>query len=195
MTGLAARDSRAIVHPAIRRLPPCRLGPAQLARLVRELAADPGVWRPHVRHDPQQRWHKRLYWSRWVEVYVLGWVDDQDTRLHDHGGSQGAFVVTEGNLFEENGRVGDNRLRPREHLPGQYACFGADYLHNLGHRGPGTATSVHAYSPPLTVMRFYEPDVQGALTPAYQLPTAGAEPDDEATPVLLAPTSGGSDHV
>lgn len=185
MTDSTQCEYRTLEHPAVRHLPRRRLDPLALEALVRRLAVDPAVWRPHVRHDPDERWHFRLHWTPWVEVYLLGWTDDQDTRLHDHGGSVGAFSVTEGVLFEEYGRVRASRLHRRWHAAGRSASFDADYLHNLGHRQHGTATSVHAYSPPLRVMRFYEPDARGTLVPAYQLPVAGPEPDDEAIPMLL----------
>jgi predicted metal-dependent enzyme (double-stranded beta helix superfamily) len=161
------------------------LRPRETAALVREIAADTTQWRTRVRHDPDERWHRRLLWTPHVEVYLLGWTTDQDTRLHDHGGSVGAFAVTEGQLFEDRGRAGSARLRTVTHATGTVVRFDAAHVHNLGNRGPAAATSIHAYSPPLPFMRFYEPDVDGRLQPAYRLEVDGPEPDDHATPVPL----------
>jgi hypothetical protein len=38
--------------------------------------------------------------SERYEVWVIGWTTGQNVRMHDHGSSAGAFVVTEGELTE-----------------------------------------------------------------------------------------------
>lgn len=167
---------------------PCdgTLSPSELAAITRSVAIDEARWRPIVRHDSAARFYTRLHWSPDVEVWLLGWDTDQDTRIHDHGGSAGAVSVTEGELFEEHGKAGrDRALRMRTHARGATVAFGPDYVHNLGNRAATPATSIHAYSPPLTVMRFYEPDERGRLHASYELPVAGPEPDDEALPTRL----------
>ncbi len=175
-------------HRAIRALPRRRLRAAETAELVRTLRADPAYWRDAVRHDPSDRWHARLHWSPFVEVYLLGWTPEQDTRLHDHGGSVGAFAVADGELFEECGRARSATIEQRRHQTGQVVAFGARHVHNLGNLGPAVATSIHAYSPPLPFMRFYEPDATGRLRAAYQLPVDGPEADDAAPRLPLAST-------
>ena len=89
-------------------LEPLALGAGRLTRdellmVVGRIAADQSLWRPVVRHDPVRRWYGRLHTSPTLEVWLLGWVGGQDTRLHDHGGSSGAFSVVEGTLGEEYG--------------------------------------------------------------------------------------------
>lgn len=167
-------------------LPARTLRPAETAALVHTLADDPTIWQSAVRHDPHVRWHQRLLWAPNVEVYLLGWAAEQDTRLHDHGGSVGAFAVAAGDLFEDRGRAGSARLEHVTHRTADVVAFGAAHVHNLGNRGPAPATSIHAYSPPLPFMRFYEPDAHGRLRATYQLAVDGPEPDDTATPQPLA---------
>lgn len=190
MNTINGRRPAILSHSALRSLPPRLLRPFELERLVRSLAAIDGCWRPLVRHDPQQRWYARLHWTPNVEVWLIGWDVDQDTRLHDHGDSRGAFCVAEGRLWEEHGTAGATRLRSRVHEVGSAASFTTRYVHNLIDRGAGPATSLHAYSPPLSLMRFYEPDEQGRLVASYQLPVAGPEPDCQAAPVPLKETHG-----
>ena len=181
------RDREILAHPSLDRLPERLLRPKELASVVTALGADAHLWRDYVRHDPDDRWHARIYWSPTVEVYLLSWDLDQDTRVHDHGGSAGAFYVAQGTLTEQYGHLGGSSLAERTHATGTVAPFSADYLHNLGNTGPALATSVHAYSPPLSVMRFYEPsDRSGAYIPTYQLPCDGPEPDDSAVPVTVS---------
>lgn len=177
-------------HPAFRPLHAGLLRPAELGQLVRLLAADERLWRPHAVFAAEERWHARLHWTPAVEVYLLSWDTGQDTRIHDHGGSSGAFCVTDGELFEEHGTVFGATLRERTHPRGAVTSFGPSYLHNLGNRRPSGAISIHAYSPPLSVMRFYDAD-DGRLVPRYQLPVAGPEPDDDAEPVRLDAVAAG----
>lgn len=185
MNAFHSRRPAILFDPVLRSLPPRLLRPFELECLVRSLAASDVRWRPLVRHDPRQRWYTRLHWTPTVEVWLLGWDVDQDTRLHDHGGSRGAFCVADGRLHEEHGTAGATHLRSRIHGVGSAASFSTRYVHNLVDCGPGPATSLHAYSPPLSLMRFYELDERARLVAAYQLPVAGPEPDGQALPVLL----------
>ncbi|WP_165491709.1 cysteine dioxygenase [Egibacter rhizosphaerae] len=193
ITHIEIRDPYLIDHPAVQELPEGPLDRDSLGRLARELAADPRVWRPYVRHDPSGRWFARLLWRPELEVYVLGWAPGQETTIHDHGETAGVFCVAEGRLHEDHtrraGRVptGD-RLLARTLGPGDVATFGPEYLHNLGNREQGPATSIHAYSPPLSVMRFYD-DVDGTLGPVSEW---RIEPPT-ADPALATATSGQRD--
>jgi hypothetical protein len=165
-----------------------RLTRRQLAGLVEQIGRQDTLWRPVVRHDFDHRWYIRLHWSRSVEVWLLGWQPGQDTRVHDHGGSSGAFVVTEGTLAERYGPVERwSGGRRRDHRRGRASWFGPDYAHNLGNAGPGVATSVHAYSPPLSTMTFYRTDVP-VLVPCETVFTTGPEPGID---LELATSAGG----
>lgn len=153
-----------------------RLTGVELARLVDQLARHPQLWQPLARHDTERRWWARLHWSPTVEVWLLGWQAGQATDFHDHGGSSGAFTVTDGELTELHGTVERWRGgRWRTWRPGRVAGFGPGYVHDLHRRGDGPATSLHAYSPPLRTMTFYRP--QGTrLVPDRTEWTSGPEP-------------------
>lgn len=130
---------------------------AQLQVVAETLVAVDHLWRPIVRHDPAERWYARLHHDDDVEIWLLGWEAGQDIQIHDHGGSSGAFVVAAGALVEHHtarGRRGP--LRRRVHGPGEGAAFGPSYVHDLGNAGPGVATSIHVYSPPLTTLTYYD---------------------------------------
>lgn len=172
-------------HPVTAALPRRRLLPEETATLVADLAGDTTLWASLVRHDPVTRWHTRLLWTPFAEIYLLGWTAEQDTRMHDHGGSVGAFAVTEGRLVEDRGRARSAMIDRCEHLTGSVVPFDARHVHNLGNLGPERATSIHAYSPPLPFMRFYEPDTQGRLRAAYRRTVDGPEPDDSVAPLPL----------
>ena len=64
--------------------------------LAREVRAGAHV----VDFNPDQRWHRRLYRDGRVDVWLISWLPEQGTQLHDHGGSAGSFTVVEGRLSE-----------------------------------------------------------------------------------------------
>lgn len=129
--------------------------PAQLRDLVHDYVARRDEWSPHVRFDLTERYFQRLHLDEDVEVWLICWDLGQDTLLHDHGGSVGAFSVAGGQLVEDFGDTGQPGLRTRRHRAGDSVGFGPTYLHNLVNVGTEPAISIHAYSPPLTAMNFY----------------------------------------
>jgi hypothetical protein len=129
--------------------------PAALKEIVAEIASSSEIWVPSIRFDLTERFCVRLRRAVDVEVWLICWDIGQDTLLHDHGGSVGAFAVARGTLIEDYGAVHHDRLRSRRHVAGDATAFGADYLHNLVNVGLEPTVSIHAYSPPLRVMNFY----------------------------------------
>ncbi len=129
--------------------------PADLREIVTEFADERDRWSNLVRFDLTERFYSRLRLDAAVEVWLICWDIGQDTLLHDHGGSSGAFTVTRGSLLEDFGGVREPGLRTRRHTAGGTVGFGADYLHNLVNVGTEPAVSIHAYSPPLHAMNFY----------------------------------------
>ncbi len=132
-----------------------RTSPAQLRDIVADFVARRDEWSAHVRFDLTERHFQRLHLDDDVEVWLICWDLGQDTLLHDHGGSVGAFAVASGQLIEDHGDTTQLGLRTRRHRAGDAVGFGQTYLHNLVNVGTEPAVSIHAYSPPLTTMNFY----------------------------------------
>jgi hypothetical protein len=127
----------------------------ELRDLVAGLAAEESTWAELVRFDLTQRYYVRLRRTDDVEVWLICWDIGQDTLLHDHGGSVGAFTVARGSLLEDFGSRDRPGLRTRRHAEGASVGFGTDYLHNLVNVSTAPTVSIHAYSPPLRTMNFY----------------------------------------
>lgn len=112
-----------------------------------------------------ERWFVRLEGDHDLDVWLISWVPGHATELHDHGGSLGALTVLSGSLDEF--RWDGNRLRRRRLAAGDQAGFPLGWVHDVvwapGEAPAGPTLSVHAYSPPLTVMSYYEIGGQGAL--------------------------------
>lgn len=130
------------------------LRPEELAETTRRYAAQVRDGRHPVYIDPAARWHVRLHSDDVVDVWLISWTTDQGTQLHDHGGSAGAFTVVEGELTESIWLAGG--LTDHGRGAGETVLFGEHYVHDVRNRAEPIAVSVHAYSPPLRLMHYYD---------------------------------------
>lgn len=154
---------------------PTRLRPADLLRITDQGVAD--VLDGHYDHllpdhwDSEERWSARLHADDDLDVWLISWTPDRSTELHDHAGSLGALTVASGTLREYSWTGGDLRLRVLD--AGDQAAFPLGWVHDVmrDHHAPAVTVggeplptlSVHAYSPPLTAMSFYEVTDAGSL--------------------------------
>jgi hypothetical protein len=114
-----------------------------------------------------RRWFTRIRGDDELDVWLISWVPGHPTELHDHGGSLGALTVLSGSLneFRWDGRG----LRRRRLDAGDQAGFPLGWVHDVvwaprpvpapasaGKPAVQPTLSVHAYSPPLTAMSYYE---------------------------------------
>jgi hypothetical protein len=123
-----------------------------------------------------ERWFTRIHGDDELDIWLISWVPGHPTELHDHGGSLGALTVLSGSLNEF--RWDGTRLRRRRLDAGDQAGFPLGWVHDVvcaprslsrpvqslqpAWPAPAPAEriaptlSVHAYSPPLTAMSYYE---------------------------------------
>jgi hypothetical protein len=146
---------------------------ADLLRIVDETADDvisgrfdqvlPDEW------PGEERWAQRLYSDEDLDIWLISWVPERSTELHDHAGSLGALTVISGAVTER--RWTGNDLKERTLVAGDQAAFPLGWVHDVT-RAPAAAPdtgpldptlSVHAYSPPLTAMSYYEVTGRGTL--------------------------------
>lgn len=124
-----------------------------LADAVSTVAGDPRLWREHVRFDQGSRYWHRLATLPGVDLWLLTWLPDQQTDLHDHGEASAAFTVVSGSLTEV--RVADGRRVDRTLTRGQVSWVPSGAVHDVGNRSTSPAISIHAYAPALTEMNFW----------------------------------------
>ncbi|MGY1802538.1 cysteine dioxygenase [Blastococcus sp. SYSU D00922] len=95
-----------------------------------------------------------------AQVWLLSWLPQQGTPLHDHGTSAGAFAVVRGTLSERVVAAGRTGVRESADLltPGRVRHFGPHYVHQVTNAGTEPAVSVHVYTPGLSWMNTYEVD-------------------------------------
>jgi quercetin dioxygenase-like cupin family protein len=152
--------------------------PLQLIEFTRFYADEVGSGAyPFIDYDPDERWHQRIYRDRRVDVWLISWLPTQGTQLHDHGGSSGSFTVLSGTLTEAT--VAGGQLHDNVRVGGDSIGFGAHYVHDVRNLSDTPAVSVHAYSPPLTTMTYYDL-AEGVLEPLASLATDDPEPAFDA---------------
>ena len=132
-----------------------------LGDIAAGFAAAVPLWSEVVRHDPDGRQPVLLVSTECYEVWVIGWTTGQHVRMHDHGDSAGAFVVTDGELTEvlPDGRGGTVE---RTLTAGRLRHLAVGIVHDLVNRAAEPATSIHVYSPAVSRMTYYDADT---LTP------------------------------
>ncbi len=145
-------------------LPRRVLDPRELLAWVRELAADPALWREYVHHDTAPaggRHFVSLYRDTDIDVWLLCWNTADDTGWHDHDISAGAVAVTHGAVIENRPRLGGDP-QSRTVPEGRAFAFGPDHIHRMAGAVDGSV-SIHAYSPPLWRMGQYSVSASGVM--------------------------------
>jgi hypothetical protein len=134
--------------------------PDTLLPYVRSLADDPDLWRPRVRFDSGARHWTRLPVRLPVDVWLLTWLPDQGTDLHDHGDAAAALTVVQGTLTEVRAeRTGD--LTTATLASGASHWVAPGVVHDIVNRSTEPAVSIHAYAPRLSRMTFWQPTSRG----------------------------------
>ncbi|QUX27377.1 cysteine dioxygenase family protein [Nocardiopsis akebiae] len=157
---------------------PTPLTPDRLSELTAEVAREVREGLHEVRFDAGNRWSVRLRADDHTDVWLISWTPDQSTRLHDHAESLGALTVVAGDLVE---RYWDAGLRERALPDGGGGRFPLGHVHDVANASESPAVSVHAYSPPLAAMHYYEVGGDGAPRRTRSVLTTEPEPD---APVL-----------
>ena len=146
------------------------------AGLAAALAAASSSWLHLVEYRPTSRWTQLLPTDEAAallnpslhpelaraQVWLLSWLSDQGTPLHDHGESAGAFTVVRGALTERVVAAGRDAVRESDHelTAGRVRHFGPHYVHQVTNVRAEPAVSVHVYTPHLAWMHTYA--VQGS---------------------------------
>lgn len=165
-----AHDHPALARPAGRSIPRSRvplLSQHELAAEVRRIAGRPAEWVSRVRLDPEGRWYEQIHLDGRHELWLISWLPGQSTGFHDHGRANGAFSVVWGALDECVVPRSGTTATVRPVTQGVVRAFGPRYIHDVRNIAKDcVAVSVHAYSPPLSLMTRYD------LTPGGLVATA-----------------------
>jgi hypothetical protein len=149
------------------------MGLGGLTALTRRIAAEVLAGRHDVPIDPDHRCYRRLRSDETVDVWLIGWATGQATELHDHGDSLRALTVVSGVLSERHWAPHRGGIRVRPLRAGRSQGFRLGHVHDVINPSATSAVSVHAYSPPLTRMSYYEVDAAAAVLRRVQTTPEG----------------------
>lgn len=140
---------------------------AELLDFARRTAADDTLV-ASLPLDPQGRTWIRLDGPGGSEAWLIGWPPGTGTGWHDHGGSHGAFATAAGTLKEDSLaarlptegwktlELAEDLDRSRSVAAGTGRAFGPHHVHEVRNESTTEHTiSVHAYYPPLPLIRRY----------------------------------------
>ena len=136
--------------------------PGTLLPYVRALADDPDLWRPHVRFDGANRHWARLPTRGPVDVWLLTWLPDQATDLHDHGDAAAALTVVQGTLTEVRADRG-GAVTTATLGVGASHWVAPGVVHDIVNHATEPAVSIHAYAPRLDRMTFWHVGAHGLV--------------------------------
>ncbi|RYJ19848.1 hypothetical protein CU044_7695 [Streptomyces sp. L-9-10] len=165
-SGTGAADTTGAVDTGVKS-PAAGPTPAELLDFVRRSAADAELV-SSLPLDPEGRTWIRLNGPAGSEAWLIGWPPGTGTGWHDHGGSHGAFATASGTLKEDSLaarlptegwktlELAEGVDRERQLTAGEGRAFGRHHVHEVRNEsGAEHAVSVHAYYPPLPLMRRY----------------------------------------
>jgi hypothetical protein len=121
-----------------------------------------------------ERQYELLDRTKEFELWLIHWPTDGGLVLHDHGGSSGAFHVVWGCLDETSTTRRRHALHQQRLERSEGKSFGPDYVHSVANSEQTVATSIHAYSPPLTSMNFYQTSPAGLVLSRVETDWEGA---------------------
>ncbi|MFF9818090.1 cysteine dioxygenase [Streptomyces sp. NPDC014006] len=140
---------------------------ADLLEFVRRAAADTALI-DSLPLDPEGRTWVRLEGPGGSEAWLIGWPPGTGTGWHDHAESIGAFATARGELREnalaarlptdgwKTLELTDGVDRTRQLSAGLGRSFGHHHVHEVLNQSTSEhAVSVHAYYPPLPLIRRY----------------------------------------
>jgi Cysteine dioxygenase type I len=104
-----------------------------------------------------ERAFERVHLAPGYDIWLIEWGAGSGTVLHDHGGSTGALVVVAGALVEHvPNPAGVGRILRHELRAPHSRAMSATHVHAVVNETGEIATSIHAYSPPLSSMQHYD---------------------------------------
>lgn len=147
---------------------PRTLTPTGLSAIVFTVARDPSLWSDLIEFRAEQRYWVRLpapeAFRDSVDLWLLTWLNGQQTQPHDHGNAGAAFRVVRGALTEYRWAA-DGTRSEAEFGPGRSREVPVGAVHDVVNLSPEPAVSIHAYSPRLSYMKY------------YRIGSAGLEPE------------------
>lgn len=114
-------------------------------------------WSVFVHPDPQGLVKERVYYSHNLEIMLLSWQAGHSTLPHDHATKGCWLKVLEGELLETRYNEELQETEKTCITKGQISFMSNDFgYHSIQNNGSEVTWSLHVYSPPFHVTRYFE---------------------------------------
>ena len=94
------------------------------------------------------------------EMVAITWRAGQDTPIHDHVGSDCAFLIVEGTSTETIYELNDEQLavatNVRHYAPGEVCAANEPDIHRISNDTGENLINLHVYTPPLSGFGIYD---------------------------------------
>ena len=97
--------------------------------------------------------------TEYFELVLICWKPGQKTQIHDHNGSDCAFLILEGISTESLYKFDGDKLvvsEVRKYLPGEVCAAGEPDIHQISNEEETNLVNLHLYTPPLNNINIYE---------------------------------------
>ena len=99
--------------------------------------------------------------TEFYELVAICWTPGQNTPIHDHVGSDCAFLIADGVSTETIYQLNDEGLaypvEVRTYQPGEVCAAEEPDIHRVSNDSNSQLINVHVYTPPLHAYSLYEP--------------------------------------
>ena len=95
------------------------------------------------------------------ELVAICWKPGQDTPIHDHVGSDCAFLIASGvsteTVYETNEEGLAYPVSGRRYMPGEVCAAAEPDIHRVSNEESTNLINLHVYTPPLSGFQIYAP--------------------------------------
>ena len=95
------------------------------------------------------------------ELVAICWTPGQDTPIHDHTGSDCAFLIVSGvsteTVYETNEEGLAYPVSDRRYVPGEVCAADEPDIHRVSNDETTNLINLHVYTPPLSEYKIYAP--------------------------------------
>ena len=138
-----------------------RPGLQELDEHLRDLPVNIDGLRKHLGYAENGYQRNVLKMNEHYELVAICWKPGQSTPIHDHVGSDCAFLIVEGVSTESIYELDEQgRVRPtgeRTYACGEVCASAEQDIHRVTNRGDGSLINLHVYTPPLSEFNIYSP--------------------------------------
>jgi cysteine dioxygenase len=137
-----------------------RPGLEALGNKLQSLDIDVDSLRKSIQSNPDDYCRNILFRSSQFELVVIIWRPGQDTPIHDHVGSDCAFLILHGEstetIYELNSEGFAFPISSRVYRPGEVCAAEEPDIHRVSNDGDSELINLHVYTPPLHAFKIYD---------------------------------------